>query len=522
MQFSRVLRILRCKMTQHLTSGNLLIRNSAINLAGKVLPIFLAVFFTPWVIGQLGDERYGLFAFCWLVFGYFNLFDFGFGRALTKLLSEHHAKGATSGFAAMVVSVNRFQYGIGIVLGLGLWFGSEYLVRNILDISPHLQQESLMAFKAIAVYLPFLLTFYAFSSVLESKQRFDKITLWQTLFSIAWYALPAIIVLFSTRIDLIISILLVVRLLHWCIIRTLAWRELPADDPRTGSLQLLRNIFSFGGWLAADNMIAPLVTQIDRYIIGAVLGMAALGYYQAPLEMVTKVNIIPMAFAGVLYPALAHAFASDKLRAERIYTGYYNLTQCILFPILLVLAWFGTEILQTWLALSPTMSDVQYNQFIAQGAPVMRIFAIGVFFNGLAALPLSYIQTLGRPDLTTKAHFVQLPVFAAAAYWAILHYGLMGGAFVMSLRMVADHLILNGMVHRFSVHVPFFRTVLFPAALAMCLFLIGVIFPMSVFVKLAAACMAMAAFVIVLWNYSMDDGQRTMVKARLNRTSRMV
>lgn len=507
-------------MTQHLTSGNLLIRNSVINLAGKLIPILLAVFTTSWVIGQLGTERYGLFAFCWLLFGYFNLFDFGFGRSLTKFLSERLAQGHATGYATLIVSVNRLQYGIGIVLGLALWLSSRLIVTEFLDASPDLFEESVWALRSIAVYLPFLLTFYAFNSVLESKQRFDLITLWQTVFSIVWYGLPALMVFYSTRVDLIVGCLLLVRLVHWGITRHLAWAETPPDDPRVADMSLMRPIVKFGGWLAIDNTVAPIVTQIDRYLISGILGLAALGYYQAPLEIVTKMTIIPMAFGGVLYPALSHAFTADKARADRIYSGYFNLTQMIVFPLALLFVWFGDDILRVWLSLSEAMSAQQLADFMEFGAPVLKISAIGFFFNSLALLPSAYVQTLGRPDLSTKAHLIQAPVYAIAAYVAVLHYGLTGAVWVMSFRLVADLLMMAGIVQRLSDHLRFWRMVGWPMAVAVGWFGLGLFVDMSTVAKSGAALIAMAIFSAQIWFWAMDVDQRRLLSEKLRRIAK--
>ena len=52
------------------------------------MPLILAVFTIPPLIKGLGIDRFGVLTLAWMVIGYFSLFDFGIGRALTKVVAE--------------------------------------------------------------------------------------------------------------------------------------------------------------------------------------------------------------------------------------------------------------------------------------------------------------------------------------------------------------------------------------------------------------------------------------------------
>lgn len=72
----------------NLTSGRLLARNTLWNLAAQILPMAVALFAIPILIRGIGVPRFGVLSLAWIVIGYFSLFDFGMGRALTKLVAE--------------------------------------------------------------------------------------------------------------------------------------------------------------------------------------------------------------------------------------------------------------------------------------------------------------------------------------------------------------------------------------------------------------------------------------------------
>ena len=71
-----------------LITGRLLVRNTALNIIGQGLPMIVAFFTIPILIKALGTDRFGVLTIAWMTIGYFSLFDFGIGRALTQILSE--------------------------------------------------------------------------------------------------------------------------------------------------------------------------------------------------------------------------------------------------------------------------------------------------------------------------------------------------------------------------------------------------------------------------------------------------
>ena len=75
--------------------------SAAWNIAGRAGPMVIAVAATPFLYADLGPTRWGLFALALSLIGVFGIFDFGIGRALTKLLAERIALGAIDDAAVL-------------------------------------------------------------------------------------------------------------------------------------------------------------------------------------------------------------------------------------------------------------------------------------------------------------------------------------------------------------------------------------------------------------------------------------
>jgi O-antigen/teichoic acid export membrane protein len=64
-------------------NGRRLARNTALNLAGRIVPLLVAIVTVPYVIHHLGPDRYGLLALAYMVVDYSALFNLGIGPATT-------------------------------------------------------------------------------------------------------------------------------------------------------------------------------------------------------------------------------------------------------------------------------------------------------------------------------------------------------------------------------------------------------------------------------------------------------
>ena len=111
-----------------IAGGPSLVRNSAWNLAGHLLPLLAAVVAIPILIEAMGVERFGVLMLAWVVIGYFSLFDLGLGRAMTQLLAEKLGQGRSGDIAPLVWTGLSLMAGLGIVGALLLLALSGWLL----------------------------------------------------------------------------------------------------------------------------------------------------------------------------------------------------------------------------------------------------------------------------------------------------------------------------------------------------------------------------------------------------------
>jgi O-antigen/teichoic acid export membrane protein len=415
-------------------SGNRhLAKNAVLNFIGLGAPMLVAIIAIPLLVRGLGVERFGILTLAWMVIGYFNLFDLGLGRALTKLVAEKLGSGAVHEIPGLIWTALALMTLLGIVgAGMLAWI-APWLVYDVLKITTQRQYETLKVFYILAATIPIVITNAGLRGVLEAYQRFDYTNAVRIPMGVFNFLAPLAVLPFSHNLTPVVAVLAAVRILGWAALCLLCFRVVP--DLRS-SIQVQRQfflpLFRFGGWMTVSNVISPLMVYLDRFFIGALLSVTAVAYYTTPWELVTKLLIIPSALSSVLFPAFSASFVQDSQRSTLLFKRGMIYIFIIMFPIILTVLVFAQNILGLWLD----------TQFAEKSFRVMQLLAIGVMINGIAAIPFAFIQGMGRPDLTAKLHLLEVLIYLPAVYFLINKYGIVGASIAWLLRASIDALLL--------------------------------------------------------------------------------
>jgi O-antigen/teichoic acid export membrane protein len=415
------------------THGRLLARNTILNLIGFAAPLPVGLLCIPFLIRGLGVDRFGVLTLIWVVVGYMSLFDLGLGRALTQLVADRFGAGQTEGITGPIWTSLLLLFGLGVVAGGLLATISPWLVRTALRIPAALQPETLRASYLLAISIPFVLSMTGLRGILEALQRFGLVNAIRIPTGAFSYLGPLLVLFLSRSLEAVVAVLVAGRLASWLIHLFFCLRVMP---------ELRRNItversqvwplFRFGSWVMVSNVISPLMVYADRFIMASLVSVAAVAYYATPLDVVTKLLIIPAAVAGVLFPAFATTFVQDRRRTALLAARGMKYVFLSLFPIILILVVFARDGLALWLGLD----------FARRGARVLQLLAVGTLINGLAQIPFALVQGCGRPDIAAKFHLGEFPFYLVTAWWLIRTHGVEGAAIAWVARVTVDALLL--------------------------------------------------------------------------------
>lgn len=409
-----------------LTGGGLLARNAYINLIGQVVPILVAIFAIPFLIKLLGSERFGVLALAWVIMGYFGLFDFGLGRATTKVVSERYARNDIDSLPDLIWTSVVVQLALGLLGGAILALLTPWLTQGVLNIPEVLLRETRISFYLLAGSIPLILSAAALRGVLEAVQRFDLVNLVKIPASLLNYLGPLVVLYFVRGLVAVIAFLVVSRALVLIAYLFLCLRVTPQLSYRFRfAPDSIKPLLGFGGWLTISSFIGPSFVAIDRFTIGALISLSAVTLYTTPYEAVTKLTVFPASLLAVLFPAFSAMAVNRMHDIRRLYLRAVKYLLVLVTPIVGMLLALAYELLSFWVT----------PQFALESAPVAQWLAIGILVNVLSHVPVTVLQGLGRADIVAKLLLIQLPLYVVAIWYAVSVAGIVGAAVAWTLQM---------------------------------------------------------------------------------------
>ncbi len=414
-------------------------RSAVYNLAGNVAPMLCAVIAIPRILRALGTERFGVVSLVWMFVGYFSLFDFGLGRALTRAIAEALGKGEDERVPGLVWTGLVLMTAFGAVGGVVLALASPFLVTVVLHVPQPIRAETLSAFRALTFLIPVVTSVTALQGVLEAKQLFGWSNAVRVPLGMFAYLGPLLAVSVAKSVLAVVAFLAVGRATAWVVFFFLCLRAYPELRQKVAFRKdVVGPLVRFGGWMTITNLVGPIMVYMDRFFIGAVASVAVVAYYTTPYEVLSKLLVIPSGIVGVLFPAFASTYATDRSRTVVVFERGFKYVGLIMFPIALVVSCFASEGLSAWLG--PEMS--------LKSAGVMRWLMIGIFVNSLAYVPFWALQGIGRSDLPAKMHAVEVPLYLTGLVFLVRTRGVEGAAIAWAARAALDAVLLLFLVGR--------------------------------------------------------------------------
>lgn len=413
--------------------AKLLARNTILNLGGTLTPLIVGIIAIPFIVRGLGIDRFGVLTLMWMVAGYMGMLDLGLGRAMTQLVAERLGKGHVETISGLVWTSLALIFALGLIAGFALVIAAPLLIHKFLRATPELQGETLSASYILAISIPFVLNTTGLRGILEALQRFDLSNAIRIPTGAFSFLGPLLVLIFSHSLVPVVAVLVAGRFVSWLVHLIVCIRTMPELGRQLEFNRFeVRGLISFGGWVTISNIVGPVMTYFDRFLIGAILSVAAVAFYATPFDFVTKISFIPMAIAGVLYPAFAVCYHTDYVRTIALFKAGSKYVFIAVFPSVVVIVTFAHKILALWLG----------EGFASHSTAVLEWLAIGVFVNGLALIPFGFIQGAGRPDLTAKVHLAELVPYVILVRWLIHTQGINGAAIAWVLRAFVDTLVL--------------------------------------------------------------------------------
>lgn len=400
-------------------------RNAAYNLAGYAIPAILLLATVPAYLHLLGGKRYGILAFAWLLLGYFGVFDLGLGRATAQRIAASHGTEKEL-FARTLVSALTANFVLSLMGATALLpLAGLFLAMNF-QSEPALLDEAIASLPWLALAVPVTTTSGVLSGAMMGRERFAGLNIIATLSSVLFQLLPlAYMVASGPDLPGVIAASVTARLIGLVMLWSACRSEFGRISLRGWDWLEARKLLSFGSWITATALVAPLLTLSDRFLVGTALGALAVTVYTIPADLTQRLGNVASSIGNALLPRLALASGEDarllvSLGVRALYT--------LLTPPVTLALFVADPLFRLWLG----------DNIGGQAAPLARIMLVAIWFNSFAQMSYIKLQASGRPDKIAKLLLIETPIYLTVLWFALHAYGLWGASLVFLMRMVLD------------------------------------------------------------------------------------
>ncbi len=404
-------------------------RHTAYNLLGALLPTAVGLLTIPTYIRVVGEARYGVLAIVWAFLGYFGVFDLGLGRATAQRIAALGGSPvrlvASTFWTALLING-----ALGVIGAFVIWPVSNYYFGYKMSIDADLRSELCSALPWLVFAAPLITLSGVVGGALQGRAQFLELNIISVAGAVSFQILP-LLVAWRHGPDLawLVPSVILTRLFWFGVT---FWRcKVHVFKAHAPSITLhdAKSLLLFGGWVTITSLVGPLMTTLDRFIIGAMVGARGVTYYTVPFQLAQRSTVLPAALTSALFPRFAQAGSIE--RGELAVLAIRSLAVAMT-PVMVIALSLVDPFFRLWIS----------SEFASKASVTAMILLLGFWINGLAFVPFAQLQAAGRPDMVAKLHTVELIPYLALLYVGMSFWGLAGAAAAFSLRVFGDCVLL--------------------------------------------------------------------------------
>lgn len=394
--------------------------NAIVTAVGWVIPAFAALVAVPITVRGLGAETYGLLALVTALSGYLSLLDLGLGTAIVRYLAYHCAR--NEGHTMLeILRVAAFWFSaIGLVGGLVLLIEASALA-GLIGVSADLQPVAITVIRLAGVNFFLGMLMSAGTAIPQAFLRYDLAAAVSAVIGTASAVGPAVLVASGYGIVSVVVFSIITNLAALLLYAAIAVFLFRGVSLATGpSWKEIRGVvLRFAGMTALTRVHSAIATQTNRLLVGVAGGAAAMGYYQVPNLLSTKVNELLSRVGQVILPTGTQRIADQNDEGTR---ALYLRTSRIFFAlnasVSIAVCAFAKPLLSTWVG----------PEFATKGAVALAIFTLAQCVNA-TTMSASYVNlAYERPGTNLAFSAFNSVLNLATVVPLVMAFGISGAA----------------------------------------------------------------------------------------------
>ncbi len=333
--------------------------------------IILNFFFIPYITSMFGSTRYGVWVIIFQTVSYFTLFDFGINSALTRFVSKAFAKKDFKTINKILTTANSLYFIIGTVVGISIYFLTEFYFDLLAISSPELIAEGNTALILLGVFLAFQFYMMAFGNSHGAFQRLDiskNLIAVEEIIRIGVMAL----LLYNGYGLVALALTIVVTTILRSSVGVIWLKKIHPEIKLSFKFDKdsARQLFGYSKISFFIALCWLILYGSDAFLLGLLSTTAAAGIYAPGAQLMLYVRNIINIIGVPLIPAISHLESQESFeRIQTIYLKGIKYISFISFAIFSSMIFFAEPFVHLWL-------DYEFSST----SEVMVILALGTAF----------------------------------------------------------------------------------------------------------------------------------------------
>ncbi len=401
-------------------------RNIAFSGLGYILPLLASLATIPLMIKYMGEDVYGLYIICISLIGFMTFIDLGVGQAIVKYVSQYEATGDDAKIKPVLDIALMMYVVLGVSIALLVTLFSHSLGKLIYNGDA---LKAAMAAQALSITaLAFLLSYINqfFLNVFKAYHRFDIPAVIQNSANIAGIVSATVLLLLDYKLPTILWGYVIIQVVALVSGYTFSRRVLPKGVVL--GLSFDRHIFAemigFSIYTFVSNFLGGVVSRLDKFIIGAILGTEAVTYYQIPHTIAQMANGIIQVLSQITFPRFSELSSlNDTVGRLALYKRSMLMVFFASMVINVALISAGGAFLELWISAD----------FATHSTLTLKIIALYFFFQSNTVVAYWALQGSGNAKVTAISSFLGTVAYMVGIYFLTQRYGYNGAAMSLFL-----------------------------------------------------------------------------------------
>jgi O-antigen/teichoic acid export membrane protein len=398
------------------------------NWLGVATNLFMGIFLAPYMIHQLGAERYGIWALSFALIEYFWFFDLGLRSAVVNFISRFRARGEPENVNQVINTAFAYFLGMSTFVAL-LTLGCSGRVHRLFMISEAHRPEFARLVLLIGFSWAVGLVFCVFQASLEAFQQFKIYNhIWIATLIVRSFGC-AVLLYFGYGV-IALGVMVVVSQNLGYLLNFLAFRRVFPELHFSAALlrkARMREMLGYGrdSFLATSSNM--FLNQGPAIMIGHFLPASFVGYYSVPSRLLQYAVDALVRIGSVTAPNTVELVTRGRMDHVLNLGMYLNRYCFVLFmPFCLFLLVYGRELIQVWVP-----------AFTSYSAPLLIPFALSTAIATAGQFNSSSILWgMAKHRVYAYTLIVEGILLLAGLTLAIPAYRLLGGAWVAAGLMI--------------------------------------------------------------------------------------